>query len=90
MPVPAGVLADLVVVQACFSFAGLKGLLDGPPCTGGPGQVGEGYSFGSVGQVVGDVGRVGEAASGEEPVLGLRIARAVDACPGPGVTTITL
>ena len=64
VPVPAGVLADLVVVQACFSFAGLKGLLDGPPCTGGPGQVGEGYSFGSVGQVVGDVGRVGEAASG--------------------------
>ena len=50
MPVPAGVLTNLVVVQAGFSFAGLEGLLDGPACSGGPGEVGE--SLGEPGQGV--------------------------------------
>ena len=69
MPVPAGVLTDLVVVQAGFSCAGLKALLDRPPCSGGPGQLGQCYPFGSVGQVVGNLGRVGQAASGDQSRL---------------------
>ena len=60
MPVPAGVLPDLVVVRACLAFVGLEAFLDGSAGSVGPGEVGEGEGgegnpFGSVGQGVGDV-----------------------------------
>ena len=89
MPIPARVLPHLVVVQSCLPFAGLEALLDGPAGSGGPGEVGEGNSFGSVGQVVGGLGRVGQAAPGEEPVLGVGVAGVVDACPSPAIAAIT-
>ena len=89
MPVPSGVLPFLIVIQAYLAFAGLEGLLDSPAATGGPGQVGEGYSIGPVCQVVGDVGRVVEAASGQDPVLGVGVACTVDASPSPGGAAIT-
>lgn len=90
VPVPAGVLTDLVVVQAGLALGGLEGLLDRPPGAGDAHQIGQAHALGSVAEVVRQLGRVGQAAAGRRPVLGVGVAFAVDAGSGPRVPTVTL
>ena len=67
VPVPAGVTADLVLVEAALVLRGLEAFFDLPAASGDPGQVGEGGVQRSAGQEVGDVLGVGDAAAGQHP-----------------------
>ena len=72
VPVPAGVLADLVVVQAGFALGGLECFLDRPADTG---HLGQGDALGGVADEV--------IPAGQQPVLGAAVFGAVDPDPGP-------
>lgn len=61
VPVPAGVGADLVLVQTGFALAGLEGFLDPPPPAGNSDQLGQGGG-----------GRAGADAIGQLPLSVLR------------------
>lgn len=66
--VPGSPGADLVVVQAGFVLGLLEAFFDAPACSGGPGEVGQAGPAGAVADVVGDLGRVGDGAAGQQPV----------------------
>jgi hypothetical protein len=70
VPVPAGPLPDLVVVEAGFALAGLEGLLDRPPGAGNTHQFGQGHPCRSMADVVGQISGVREGPAGQQPVLG--------------------
>src|SRR5205823_14672998 len=64
---PGGPPADLVLVQPGQAFAGLEGLLDGPPSSGDGDQ---GAQRDRVGAVAAEVGQLAGApvAAGQQPV----------------------
>jgi hypothetical protein len=66
--IPGAPGPDLVVIQPGFVLGLLETLLDAPPGPGDPGQVQQGRSAGSVANVVGDLGRIGDRTPGEQPV----------------------
>ncbi len=68
--VPAWIASDLVVVESDLALGGLEGFLDRPADPGDPGELTQRGPRRAGGQVVGDVGGVGEAAPGEQPVAG--------------------
>lgn len=47
MPIPAGVVALLVVVESGFAFGGWEDFLDGPAGSGNPGQLDQGDVVGA-------------------------------------------
>ncbi|MEV7845766.1 hypothetical protein AB0O50_17465 [Streptomyces cyaneofuscatus] len=74
VPVPAGVTADFVLVQATFVLRGLEAFLDRPPDAGDPGEFVDLDADGRVSEGVGDLTGVGETAAGQHPaVMGRRI-----------------
>lgn len=89
MPVPAGVLAYLVVIQPGFALGSLERFLDGPAGSGNRGQLDQGDILGSVADEVGQVRRVLQGAASQQPVLA-GDGRSVDADPRPGVEPVPL
>ncbi|WP_373296004.1 hypothetical protein [Streptomyces roseolilacinus] len=74
VPVPAGVAADLVLVQAAFVLRGLEALLDRPAGAGDAGQFGDLDADWGVGQIGGESAGIGQAAASHHPaVMGGRI-----------------
>lgn len=69
MAVPAHVAADLVLVQAALVLGRLEALLDGPPRTGYPNQLGDGRVRLGKGEVASDPLGVGQAATGQYPAI---------------------
>ena len=67
VPIPAHVAADFVLVQAAFVLRGLEALLDRPACPGDPHQLLDGDLKGCVGEVVGDLVGLADAAPGQCP-----------------------
>lgn len=65
---PAGVAADLVVVQAALLLRGLEAFFDGPAGTGDVDHLIKGGVRGAVGDVVGDFLGPADAAAGDRPV----------------------
>jgi hypothetical protein len=59
------------VIQSDLVLRGLEGLLDRPADPGNPGELTQRGVARGGGEVVGQVSGVGQAASGEQPVLGL-------------------
>lgn len=78
--VPAGISADLVVVQAAFLLGGLEAFLDRPPAARDADQFVEGGLGRAVGDAIGDLLRPADAAASDYPVP------AVLAVPGPDLT----
>lgn len=75
VPHPAGAAADFVLIQAAFVLRGLEGFLDGPAH---PGDTDQGFDRGAercMGEVVGDlVGLVDAAACQCPPLVGGHVA----------------
>ena len=84
MSIPGVVAADLVLVEANLAFGGLESFLDGPAGTGDADQFAQRGGLGAVTQVVGQVTRIGQAASDQQPVAG-GVFQRPDRCPGPAV-----
>lgn len=66
--VPAGIAADLVVVQAAFLLRGLEALLHRPAAARDADEFVQGGVGGTVGDVVGDLFGSADAAAGDDPV----------------------
>ncbi len=88
MSVPAGVLPDLVVIQPGLAFGGLEGFFDGGAGSGDSDQFGQAGAGRCVAQVVGQVGGIGNAAAGQQPIVGVGEVDAVDGCSGPVVESV--
>ncbi len=69
MAVPAGVLADLVVVKSSFSLGGLEGFLDRPAGAGDPDQFGQRDPVRAVANEVSQFDRVFQGPAGQQPVF---------------------
>src|SRR2546430_17556520 len=67
MRVPGVVAADLVLVEANLVLRGLERFLDRPPGAGHTDQFPQPGASGTETQVVGDLGRVADAAAGQHP-----------------------
>lgn len=81
--VPAGVAADLVVVQAAFLLGGLEAFLHGPAAAGDADQVVECGVCRTVGNVVGDLLGPADTAAGDHPVPAVFAVPGPDLDPGP-------
>lgn len=69
MPVPAGVLAHLVVIEPGLTLGGLESFLDGPACPGNPCQLDQGDVLGGVADEVGQIRGVFQRPTTQQPVL---------------------
>jgi hypothetical protein len=78
VPVPAGVLADLVVVQAGFALGCLEVFLDGPAGAGHAHEFGQGHPRRCVADEVDQIPGAGQGPAGGEPVLAFGIVGTVD------------
>jgi hypothetical protein len=78
--VPAGIAADLVVVQAAFLLRGLEAFLDRPPAARDVDQLVQCGVGRAVGDVVGDLLGPADAAAGEDPVPAVLASWAVAGC----------
>ena len=66
--------ADLVLVEADLALGGLEAGLDRPAAAGDADEVGERRAVGGVGQIEGELVRLGEAAPDQQALLPARAA----------------
>src|SRR6266516_4608905 len=86
-PVPGGPAADLVLIEAGESFAGLEVLLDSPPDPGDLDQGGQGNLLRRVAAVEGQFAGAPVAAD-QQPAASRRAV--ADGGPGPVVVAVAL